>query len=120
MRSLFLYNVLKVLVFIAHHFTIASRPGHFKSRILELNASDERGIDVIREKVKNFAKQTISANKDANGQFPCPPYKIIILDEADSMTADAQSALRRVMEQYSKITRFCLICNYITRFDLVY
>lgn len=91
-------------------------PELMKSRILELNASDERGISIVREKVKNFARLTVSKpKKDDLEKYPCPPYKIIILDEADSMTADAQSALRRTMETYSTVTRFCLICNYVTR-----
>ena len=91
-------------------------PEMFRSRVLELNASDERGISIVREKVKDFARMQLS-NPPPNykDRYPCPPYKIIILDEADSMTQDAQSALRRTMETYSKITRFCLICNYVTR-----
>jgi replication factor C subunit 2/4 len=91
-------------------------PELIKSRVLELNASDERGISIVREKVKNFARMQLSNPSPASKKlYPCPPYKIIILDEADSMTQDAQSALRRTMETYSKITRFCLICNYVTR-----
>ncbi|XP_066599057.1 replication factor C subunit 4 [Prorops nasuta] len=85
----------------------------FKERILELNASDERGIQVVREKIKTFAQ--LSAGNVKHDGEKCPPFKIVILDEADCMTSIAQSALRRTMERESHSTRFCLICNYVSR-----
>mgnify|MGYP000156115734 CR=1 FL=1 len=76
---------------------------NWRANVLELNASDERGIQVIRERVKDYARTV------ALGEVP---FKLIILDEADNMTSDAQQALRRMMEMYSRTARFCLIANY--------
>ena len=78
-------------------------PG-YRNFILELNASDERGINVIREKVKNFARTAAIASPVS--------FKILIMDEADHLTSDAQHALRRTMEIYTRTCRFCLIGNY--------
>src|SRR6187200_724330 len=80
---------------------------------LELNASDERGIKMVRERVKEFAavmKLSTSNNDDDD-----KPYRIIILDEADEMTSEAQTALRRIIEDSSKTTRFIIICNYLSQ-----
>ncbi len=74
--------------------------------LLELNASDERGIDVVRTKIKDFARTLPLAHV---------PFKAIFLDEADALTPDAQQALRRTMEKYSANTRFILSCNYSSR-----
>ena len=93
-------------------------PELMASRVLELNASDERGIAIVRAKVKDFARMQLStapAGAAYRARHPCPPFKIVVLDEADSMTQDAQAALRRTMETYSRMTRFCLVCNYVTR-----
>lgn len=76
----------------------------YNDNVLELNASDERGIRIVREKIKTFSQK--SADID---------FKIIILDEADAMTNDSQFALRRIIEKYSSNTRFILICNYINK-----
>jgi replication factor C small subunit len=79
---------------------------------LELNASDERGIKMVRERVKEFAAvmKLTTNNKEDNR-----PFRIIILDEADEMTQEAQTALRRIIEDSSRTTRFIFICNYLTQ-----
>jgi replication factor C small subunit len=78
---------------------------YWRENTLELNASDERGINVIRERVKEFAR-TAPVGK--------APFKLVILDEADNMTSDAQQALRRIMEMYAQNTRFILLANYVS------
>lgn len=75
--------------------------------VLELNASDERGIDVVREQIKSFAS--------SKTLFGAHKFKLIILDECDAMTSIAQNALRRVMERWVKNVRFILICNYVNQ-----
>jgi len=78
----------------------------WRNNFLELNASDERGIDVIRTKVKDFARTKTMGDA---------PFKIIYLDECDALTREAQQALRRTMENYAANTRFILSCNYISK-----
>ncbi|KAI8181493.1 Replication factor C subunit 4 [Colletotrichum sp. SAR 10_86] len=75
----------------------------YKEAVLELNASDERGIDVVRNRIKGFAQKKVT--------LPQGRHKLVILDEADSMTSGAQQALRRTMEIYSNTTRFAFACN---------
>ncbi|MDD1743952.1 MAG: replication factor C small subunit [Methanomassiliicoccales archaeon] len=79
---------------------------NWRNNLVELNASDERGIDVVRGKIKEFARTAPIGGAS---------FKIIFLDEADALTNDAQSALRRTMEKYSAICRFILSCNYSSK-----
>ncbi|BAM42199.1 replication factor C subunit [Theileria orientalis strain Shintoku] len=84
--------------------------------VLELNASDERGIDTVREQIKSFSETSNTfSSTSANEDPPRTTLKLIILDEADQMTNAAQNALRRIMEIYSNNVRFCLICNFMNK-----
>jgi len=78
----------------------------FNSMVLELNASDDRGINVVRGQILNFASTRTIFNSG---------FKLVILDEADAMTQDAQNALRRIIEKFTDNVRFCLICNYLSK-----
>ena len=80
--------------------------GRWRENYLELNASDERGIDVVRQKVKEFARTKAIGNV---------PFKVIFLDEADALTREAQQALRRIMENYTGTCRFVMSCNYSSK-----
>jgi len=81
-------------------------PKEFNSMVLELNASDDRGIGIVRNQILSFASTRTLFKKG---------FKIVILDEADAMTKDAQNALRRVIEKFTENTRFCIICNYLSK-----
>ena len=74
---------------------------------MKLNASDSRGINIIRNQIKTFSETRSPFQEKGT-------CKMVILDEADSMTSDAQAALRRIMEKTSKSTRYCLICNFVS------
>lgn len=82
------------------------KPKEFNSMVLELNASDDRGISVVRGQILNFASTRTIFNSG---------FKLVILDEADAMTNDAQNALRRIIEKFTDNVRFCLICNYLSK-----
>lgn len=81
-------------------------PGQFNSMVLEMNASDDRGIGIVRGQILSFA---------STGTLYKSGFKLIILDEADAMTNDAQNALRRIIEKYTDNVRFCIICNYLSK-----
>lgn len=81
-------------------------PTEFNAMVLELNASDDRGIGIVRDQIMSFASTKTIFKKG---------FKLIILDEADAMTNDAQNALRRILEKFTENVRFCIICNYLSK-----
>lgn len=84
----------------------------FHNMILVLNASEERGIETVRNRIKQFVTTSgLPENKNT------PPFKLIILDEIDAMTEDAQAILRKVIEKYVNNVRFCFICNYLKKIN---
>lgn len=83
----------------------------YQAHVLELNASDERKIQTVRDTIKDFASTKMMSGSGDSGEN----VKLVILDEADAMTHDAQSALRRIIEKYTRTTRFCLICNHLNK-----
>ena len=89
-------------------------PEIYSERILELNANDEGGIGLVRDKIKYFASLKIG-KRDL--KYMCPDIKVIILDEADALTVDAQAALRYIIENNGKTTRFMFMCNDIRKFS---
>lgn len=88
---------------------------HFDPMVLELNASDDRGIGIVRDKIISFVQSSMIYNKTMRNSGKTASYKLVILDEADALTSDAQAGLRRVIEKYTYNSRFCLICNHIKK-----
>ncbi|CAK9815024.1 Replication factor C subunit 5 [Anthophora plagiata] len=103
------YNSMVLLFFCfkhCSHFTKLIGLHIFTTQVLELNASDDRGIGVVRGQIRSFASTSAMYRTG---------FKLIILDEADAMTNDAQNALRRIIEKYTENVRFCVICNYLSK-----
>lgn len=80
----------------------------FRTMVLELNASDDRGVDAVRQLIKSFVSSDAFFSRE---------HKLVVLDEIDAMTDDAQAILRHIIEKYSDSVRFCLICNYISKIN---
>ncbi|KAK7201277.1 replication factor C, subunit 3 [Novymonas esmeraldas] len=93
-----------------------------RANVLEMNASDDRGIDVVRHQIREFSSTSSifsmmgpGSGGGGGGGGAAPTFKLVILDEADQMSHDAQAALRRVIEKYTRNVRFCILCNHINK-----